>query len=430
MSCPHQNKADRLILKYLKHYAEVSPSATYVDSSFSAQYFNHVIVIPVYDESFTSIQRLLTRPFNASNLLFILVVNAPEKGDIHAIGRTVKLLSRLSEFKYDSEWGARYSDRKVILLDYCSVGRCLPDKQGVGLARKIGCDLATQLIYDGIVKSSWIHSTDADTDLPVNYFDAPTSVLSSNYSNLSALIYPFEHKAVQGLKQAMQLYDDALRYYVEGLMRAGSPYAFHTIGSLMAIHVNAYVAVRGFPKRNAGEDFYLLNKLAKVGQIKTLSGPVIRIEGRASQRVPFGTGPAISQINALANPAENYLYYHPDIFDLLKLLLDAINAVVKIKIDAISIDNVIDFISENTQITNTISLRIDTVLHTIGFQKVLTQASKQSKNPEGFLKTFHDGFDGFKTLKFIHELRNQFYPSVNKAYLLQHCSWFRELRTV
>ena len=45
---------------------------------------------------------------------------------------------------------------------------------------------------------------------------------------------------------------------------ARSPYAFHTIGSTMAVSANHYAKVRGFPKREAGEDFYLLNKLAKV----------------------------------------------------------------------------------------------------------------------------------------------------------------------
>ena len=67
-----------------------------------------------------------------------------------------------------------------------------------------------------------------------------------------------------------RLYEYSLRYYVAGLTYAQSPYAFHTIGSTMAVNAEHYASVRGFPRREAGEDFYLLNKLAKVGSVHTL----------------------------------------------------------------------------------------------------------------------------------------------------------------
>ena len=45
----------------------------------------------------------------------------------------------------------------------------------------------------------------------------------------------------------------------------------------------------GFPRRNATEDFYILNKLAKVGSIARLAGTPVILEGRLSDRVPIGT---------------------------------------------------------------------------------------------------------------------------------------------
>ncbi len=69
---------------------------------------------------------------------------------------------------------------------------------------------------------------------------------------------------------ATQLYELSLRYYVAGMKFARSPYAFHTIGSSMAVSPVHYARVRGFPKREAGEDFYLLNKLAKLGSVLEL----------------------------------------------------------------------------------------------------------------------------------------------------------------
>jgi hypothetical protein len=38
----------------------------------------------------------------------------------------------------------------------------LPHKEGVGLARKIGCDIALSLYERGTLKSRWLHTTDAD----------------------------------------------------------------------------------------------------------------------------------------------------------------------------------------------------------------------------------------------------------------------------
>ncbi len=80
--------------------------------------------------------------------------------------------------------------------------------------------------------------------------------------------------------------------------------------------------MRGFPKREAGEDFYLLNKLAKVGTVLELAeGPdneAIRIESRRSDRVPFGTGAAVNRITALADPLGEFRFYDPSVFELLK----------------------------------------------------------------------------------------------------------------
>ena len=103
---------------------------------------------------------------------------------------------------------------------------------------------------------------------------------------------------------------------------ARSPYAFHTIGSTMAVNAFHYAKVRGFPRRQAGEDFYLLNKLAKVGAIRQLSEETecesIDIAARLSDRVPFGTGAATGKIMELEDPAREYLFYHPAVFGLLR----------------------------------------------------------------------------------------------------------------
>ena len=76
---------------------------------------------------------------------------------------------------------------------------------------------------------------------------------------------------------ATALYELRLHHYVLGLEYAGSPYAYHTLGSCLAVKADAYAQVRGFPKRAGAEDFYLLNKLAKLGAMPRLQGRCIRI---------------------------------------------------------------------------------------------------------------------------------------------------------
>ena len=113
------------------------------------------------------------------------------------------------------------------------------------------------------IKNHFFGSTDADSHLPDNYFSS-----HPQDPKISVIIYTFKHENLgNDIGHATLLYETALRYYVAGLSWAGSPYAFYSIGSILAFNVKHYCQARGFPKRAAGEDFYLLNKLAKLGSI-------------------------------------------------------------------------------------------------------------------------------------------------------------------
>ena len=120
-------------------------------------------------------------------------------------------------------------------------------ERGVGLARKIGCDLALSLWTRGQLREPWIHTTDADAVPPAEAFDAdpPDAV---------ALSLPLWHEPCGDprIDRATVLYEVWLRYYVAGLGWAGSPWAFLTVGSAMAMRAEAYAAVRGVPRREAG----------------------------------------------------------------------------------------------------------------------------------------------------------------------------------
>jgi len=203
----------------------------------------------------------------------------------------------------------------VLVVDQFSQGLRIPEKQGVGLARKIACDIACELIAHNIVKGEWIFTTDADTHLPENYFLALNQQAQKQHS---AAVYTFKHFCEDStINNATQLYEKALNYYVAGLQWAGSYYGFHTIGSCIAINAQAYMQARGYPKRAGGEDFYLLNKLAKLGKILAIKDCRLSIDARLSDRVPFGTGPAVDKIIQ----EQQFNYYHPQVFKELKELL-------------------------------------------------------------------------------------------------------------
>src|SRR5207245_396470 len=99
---------------------------------------------------------------------------------------------------------------RLLVVDRASLGRYLPAGQGVGLARKIGFDVALALRAAGRIASPWISSTDADTILPRDYFDRTGG---ADPERTGAAIYPFEHRfaAEPRLAEAGRLYEISLR---------------------------------------------------------------------------------------------------------------------------------------------------------------------------------------------------------------------------
>ena len=67
--------------------------------------------------------------------------------------------------------------------------------------------------------------------------------------------------------------------------------------------------------KNGGEDFYFLQDALKIGKIIALNSTVYP-SSRASERVPFGTGPKIKQIIK----EKTFKGYNPLIFTELKTL--------------------------------------------------------------------------------------------------------------
>lgn len=335
---------------YLARYAE--PEAGRMRSP--PRSYRHVLSIPAFDETGDFLQRVLPR--GAADLLVIVVANVPDQ-----VGREDAALARTRQLLDLTGGIDRARNVDVMVVD--RVNAPIPRRAGVGLARKIGADIALRRIVERRIEVPVIFSTDADASLPPGYFEAARG-------DAAGWVYPFVHTSGDAdLARRGLMYELALRYYVNRLEYAGSPYAFHTVGSCLAIGATSYAKVRGFPRRNAAEDFYLLNKLAKVGWIRRLRGPVIEIEARASTRVPFGTGPALAKVPS--DPAA-MAGYAGATFDALRMFYAAVAA------------------------GTASSQPVPRLLDAIGYQ------------PKRDRRAIHTWFDAFRTLKFVHAARDEF----------------------
>ena len=399
----------KAIDKYLKSHGEEALAGR----PKLARRYRHVACIPACDELETLPQTLasLSQAREAEDALVIVVVNGRVDGDIRVHDANEKLAQQLQDIgslaKEPIAEGS-FQNLGLVLVDRYSDGLRLPADQGVGLARKLAADLALAWIADGSIDGPWIRSTDADVSVPPSYWEAPRKAAGDR----SAVIYPFAHvpegDALQ--RQALANYEAYLRYYVHGLKQAGSPYAFHTIGSLICFHHEAYAQVRGMPKRQAGEDFYLLNKLAKVGRVETLTGEPIRLSGRTSDRVPFGTGLAVAQIRDQLAKGLPYEVYDPRIFTALKHWLDALTVAAETG----STDR---FHQALAQVSSPLGPPLRQAVERLNYRQPV-EAALAAVQGDVLGKRLHDWHDAFRTLKMVHALRDEGLGTVASSELL------------
>ena len=185
-----------------------------------------------------------------------------------------------------------------------------------------------------------------------------------------------------------------MRYYVEGLRISQSPYAYHVLGSAMAFRAEDYVRAGGMRKRNGGEDFYFLQALRKTGAIGQITETTVHPSSRASDRVPFGTGPRISQI---LQSGKGLMFYNPEIFMLLKKIFSAVSLLADA--DALTTLKSLDGVTSQYLAEN------------IFFHEWEKIKRNTPDEREKIQLAFHTWFDAFRTLKFVHFCEGR-YPEV------------------
>jgi hypothetical protein len=154
----------------------------------------------------------------------------------------------------------------------------------------------------------------------------------------------------------------------------------------MAVRARAYMDQGGMNRRQAGEDFYFLHKLIPLGGFIELNSTAVYPSPRPSNRVPFGTGRAVSEW--LQKPGTRT--YPLQAFDDLRVFLQSVPALQR---------SIVEPMPES----------IRTFLAEQNFDETLYEIRKHTTTPAAFTKRFFRWFDGFRAMKFVHNARDGFY---------------------
>ncbi|RLD49801.1 MAG: hypothetical protein DRJ05_20480, partial [Bacteroidetes bacterium] len=201
----------------------------------------------------------------------------------------------------------------IHILDRCSKGNGWTGKKfGVGQARKVLMDEIAKNAADNDI----IISIDADTDFNPNYFSSIVENFQE-HPKAVALSIPYYHPLNEDPSANRQIlhYEIYMRYYALNLWRIKSPYSFTAVGSAMALPVWSYKTIDGITPHKSGEDFYFLQKLRKYGVVLSWNREKVYPAARFSDRVFFGTGPAMIKGNQ--GDWSSYPIYPYRLFDKL-----------------------------------------------------------------------------------------------------------------
>jgi hypothetical protein len=273
---------------------------------------------------------------------------------------------------------------------------------GVGLARKTGMDEAVRR-FDSIGNpDGLIVNLDADCYVESNYFVSIYEAFLRKKHRNACSIY-FEHPLSgndfnSDIYLSIALYELHLRYYLQGLAFSGFPYVFHTVGSAIAVRASAYVRAGGMNRRQAGEDFYFIQKLMPLGGYFNLNTTVVYPSPRLSFRVPFGTGAMMTKMAESSSP-QLETYSLAAFRDLRSLFTSA---------GKIYGSPLLDLNLFYTSLPESIRLFVSA---TEWIEK-LTEIKNNTAGEESFRKRFFEWFNMFSIVKYMNHVHSDYYQKV------------------
>lgn len=282
-----------------------------------------------------------------------------------------------------------------------------PKKAGVGMARKVGMDMAlNRLKASGKLGRGIIVCLDADCTVSQNYIASIEQYFAHHQAN-GCSIY-FEHPLDGENTNAIIDYELFLRYYINALRWCGFPYAFQTVGSSMAVSAAAYEKQGGMNTRQAGEDFYFLNKIIPMGKFGDLTSATVYPSARKSERVPFGTGREIIEWEKTSC----LLCYHPDLFLALKGLMSIVDRFHQCQ-------NPMEILMGNKIHPSFISY-----LSQHQFSETVNEANANTATLVAFRKRFFVWMNAFRIMKLFNALSDAHFPKIP---IHEAAAWLRSM---
>lgn len=380
---------------FVQNYIKKFAYSNWIISRDIKKFFSNIIVIPSLAECEMLPACLISLEKNDERILddtlIIVVVNNSQSSDESVKKNNEDTLKFLNSYK---------GKLNLSFVDASRSKFALPDKlSGVGLARKIGCDLALTKFDYSSDKKKIIFFLDADCTVKPDYLSKVTSVF--NKKDLHSAVIEYEHKFDESTPEAEAIicYEIFLRYHRLGLIYANSYYNYHIIGSTIVCDVESYIKAGGMNKRKAGEDYYFLEKLAKINKIYTLTDTLVYPSSRKSWRVPFGTGQRVTR--HLSKKQNEYVAYNPESFDVLKKWLKYFFAEKSV--------NPKNILSESEKIHPLLK----EFLIINNFQKDWEKILRNNTSSTEIQKQKIFWFDAFRTLKLIHFFRDNAFPNIN-----------------
>lgn len=370
-------------MKHWQKYIQKHP--TYNQYPVPADFnYGMVVVIPCFDEPnlLTTLNSLMQCTPTQHPVAVLVVVNSGELSPEAAVQNNRETYNQLIAFAE--------KHNQPSLSFHALLCENLPRKHaGVGLARKIGMEWAVRGFLQSGNSNGVIVSLDADCTLSVNYLQSIEHQFTTYSPNCCVL--NFQHRANEdnaALQSAINQYEQYIWYFRSALKAIDFPYYYHTIGSAFAVSADAYVRTGGIGRQQGGEDFYFLQKLFFLGKIVELMKTFVYPEARFSDRIPFGTGPALEKITTSTDGLLRV--YSVEAFQALKSFFN-----LRIQFYKQPEDVVEALIAE-------LPPSIQEFLTDNNLTSAITESNKNSATAATFEKRFFHHFDAFVIIKYLN----------------------------
>jgi hypothetical protein len=204
------------------------------------------------------------------------------------------------------------------VIDRSTPGQGWDNKHyGVGWARKTAMDHVSRIAANEDI----MLTLDGDTDFSPQYFETVAAAFDQ-YPEMKGIAAPYYHPLPndEAAAHAILRYEIYMRYYAINMLRIKNPYAFTALGSAIACTVQTYRSIGGITPHKSGEDFYFVQKMRKFGEVLIWIEEKVNPAARFSDRVFFGTGPAM--IRGSSGDWAAYPIYPAHFFDEIKTTFD------------------------------------------------------------------------------------------------------------